>query len=214
MASTALSAQGSILQIATGTGGAKTITAIAVGNPTIITSAAHGLNNGDVVAVAGVTGADAALINGFSWVVTNKTTNTFAVQLDSTGKTLTASGTATPNTYTAIANVKTFTGFDGSSSEIDKTNLSSAAKEFSLGLVDPGHFTVEMDQDLGDAGQLALRAAQASGATKSFKLILPAGTTPTASFNALVKKVSSQGGVDAIVKSSAELRITGAITWA
>ena len=34
MASTALSAQGSTLQIATGTGGAKTITAIAVGNPT------------------------------------------------------------------------------------------------------------------------------------------------------------------------------------
>jgi hypothetical protein len=53
-----------------------------------------------------------------------------------------------------------------------------------------------------------------AGTTKGFKLILPAGTTPTASFNALVKKVSSQGGVDAIVKSSAELRITGAITWA
>jgi hypothetical protein len=214
MASTAISAQGSILQIATGTGGAKTITGITVGNPTIITSAAHGFNNGDVVAIAGVTGTDAALLNGLSWVVTNKTTNTFAVQLDSTGKTLTATGTATPTTYTAIGNVKTFSGFDGTSSEIDKTNLASVAKEFSLGLVDPGHFTVEMDQDLGDAGQIALRAAQVAGTTKGFKLILPAGTTPTASFNALVKKVSSQGGVDAIVKSSAELRITGAITWA
>lgn len=214
MASTAISAQGSILQIATGTGGAKTITGIVVGNPTIITSAAHGLNNGDVVAIAGVTGADAALINGQSWVVTNKTTNTFAVQLDSTGKTLTATGTATPTTYTAIGNVKTFSGFDGAASEIDKTNLSSTAKEFALGLVDPGNFTIEVDQDLGDAGQLALRAAQVAGTTKGFKLILPAGVTPTASFSALVKKFSSQGGVDAVAKSSIELRITGPITWA
>lgn len=214
MASTAISAQGSILQIATGTGGAKTITGIAVGNPTIITSSAHGFNNGDVVVIAGVAGADAALINGQSWVVTNKTTNTFAVQLDSTGKTLTAAGTATPTTYTVINNVKSFSGFDGSASEIDKTNLSSVAKEFALGLVDPGNFTIEMDQDLGDAGQIALRAAQVAGTTKGFKLILPAGATPTASFNALVKKLSSQGGVDAIVKASAELRITGAITWA
>jgi len=214
MTSSAISAQGSILQIATGTGAAKNITAIAVGNPTIITSAAHGLSNGDVVAIAGVTGADAALLNGQSWVVTNKTTNTFAVQLDSTGKTLTATGTATPNTYTAISNLKTFTGFDGSASEIDKTNLASTAKEFALGLVDPGHFTFEVDQDLSDAGQLAVRAAQLSGITKGFKMILPAGITPTASFNALVKKVSSQGGVDQIVKNSIELRITGAITWA
>ncbi|MDQ5878867.1 MAG: hypothetical protein QG638_1601, partial [Pseudomonadota bacterium] len=35
--STAISAQGSTLQISTGTGGAKTITGIAVGSPTIIT---------------------------------------------------------------------------------------------------------------------------------------------------------------------------------
>ena len=61
-----ISAQGSTLQISTGTGGAKTITAITVGNPTIITSAAHGLSNGDVVTFASLTGADAALLNGMS----------------------------------------------------------------------------------------------------------------------------------------------------
>lgn len=215
MASTAISAQGSILQVATGTGGAKTISAIAAGNPTILTSTAHGFSNGDVVALAAFAGADAALLNGLSFVVASKTANTFAVAVDTTGKTITTTvATATPTTYTAVGNVKTFSGFDGASSEIDKTNLASAAKEFSLGLNDPGHFTIEVDQDLGDAGQLALRAAQISGATKGFKLMLPAGATPTASFNALVKKISSSGGVDAIVKSSIELRITGAITWA
>ena len=213
MASTAISAQGSILQIATGTGGAKTITAIAVGNPTILTSAAHGFSAGDVVAIAGVTGADAALINGLSWVVAYKTTNTFAVELDSTGKTLTATGTATPNTYTTVNNLKTFSGFDGQAGEIDVTNLSSVAKEFRLGLTDPGHFQIEMDQDMADAGQLAMRAAQASGVIKSFKLVLPSGATPTATFTAFVKSFSTSGGVDQVAKASSQLRISGAVTW-
>jgi len=79
MASTAISAQGSTVQIASGTSGAKTITGVAVGNPTIITSTAHGLVNGDVVTFAGLTGTDAALLNGQTFVVKNKTTNTFAV---------------------------------------------------------------------------------------------------------------------------------------
>ena len=73
MPSTAISAQGSIVQIATGSGGAKTITGVAVGNPTILTSAAHGFSNGDVVTFAALTGADAALLNGQTLVVRDKT---------------------------------------------------------------------------------------------------------------------------------------------
>ena len=76
MPSTAISAQGSIVQIATGSGGAKTITGVAVGNPTILTSAAHGFSNGDVVTFAALTGADAALLNGLTFTVRDKTTNT------------------------------------------------------------------------------------------------------------------------------------------
>lgn len=213
MASTAISAQGSIFQIGTGTGGAKTITAIAVGFPTIITATSHGFSNGDVVTIAGVTGVDAALLNGLSWVVQNVTTSTFSVALNSLGKALTATGTATPVTYTAIGNLKTFSGFDGQANELDITNLSSTAKEFALGLTDPGNFQIELDLDNGNAGQLALRAKQASGALSNFKLILPAGTTPTASFSGLVKSFSTSGGVDQIAKASVQIRISGAVTW-
>src|SRR5262245_45201011 len=98
MPSTAISAQGSLLQVSSTAGSAKTITGVAVGFPTIITSAAHGLTNGDVVTFAGVTGADAALLNGVSAVITNVTTNTFAVGINTVGKTITAAGTATPVT--------------------------------------------------------------------------------------------------------------------
>ena len=126
MASTAISAQGSIVQIATGSGGAKTITGVAVGNPTILTSSAHGFSNGDVVTFAALTGADAALLNGLTFTVRDKTTNTFAVSVDTTGKTITAgSGTATPTTFTQINNIKTFSGFDGQASELERKFLIS-----------------------------------------------------------------------------------------
>ena len=215
MTSSAISAQGTALQIGTGTGGAKTITAIAVGYPTILTCSGHGLTAGTRVTAASFAGADAALLNSLVWTVTNVTTNTFAVQLDSTGKTITvSSSTMTPVTYTAVANVKTMTAFDGSASEIDKTNLASSAKEFALGLIDPGHVTFDLDQDNSDGGQQALRTAQTAGTIQNFKVILPSGTTPTASFTGYVKKITSQLGVDQVVKSSVEIRISGPITWA
>jgi hypothetical protein len=166
-----------------------------------------------VVAVAGVTGADAALINGFSWVVKYKTANTFAVELDSTGKTLTATGTATPNTYTAVKNLNTFAGFDGQASELDKTNLDSTAKEVMLGLVDYGQITFGLDQDNADAGQIACRAAYVGGTTKLWKLTLP--NTNVASFSGLVKQFGIAGGVDKVVEvPSLVIRVTGPVTWA
>lgn len=217
MASTAISAQGTIVQIATGTGGAKTISGtVGVGNPTVFTATAHGFSNGDVVAIAALTGADAALVNGFNWTVMFKTTNTFAINLDTTGKTITVgSGTATPNTYTAIANIKSLSEFEsGSASEIDVTNLSSTAKEKRLGLVDNGGFSLAIHHTNADAGQAALQARRIDGAAVNMKVILPSGTTPTASFSGLIKKFSKNASVDGVVEGSADVTINGAITWA
>jgi len=210
--STAISAQNSTLQVSTGTGGAKTITGIAVGYPTIITSAAHGFSNGDVVAIAGVTGADAALLNGYSWAVTNVTTNTYAVQLNSVGKTLTATGTATPNTYTKVNNFKDYNGFDGKSSEIDVTHLESTAKEVRAGLMDNGSLSINIDRDTSDAGQQALLAAQVSGAVKNFKLTLP--NAVVGSFAGIVTQFSLSGKVDDVLKTPCTIRISGSVTWA
>jgi hypothetical protein len=210
MASSAFSAQGSVLKIGTGSGAAKTITAVAVGNPTIFTSAAHGFANGDVVTVAGVTGVDAALFNGLTFSVRNITTNTFALFVDTTGKAITATGTATSTTFTAIANIHDFSGFDGAASELDRTNLDSLAKEFGLGLTDPGQFTFNIDYDSTNAGHIALRSKQVSGIISSFQLTLPNGAVPT--FSAYVKKFSLAGGVDALAKTAVDLRITGAVT--
>lgn len=211
MSSTAISAQGSVLSIATGTGSAKTISAIALGNPTILSSTAHGLNNGDVVTLAALTGADMATLNGQVLSVRNMTANTFAVYVDTTGKVITVgAGTATTSTWAAIGNMKDFTGFDGSASEIDITNLDSLAKEFRLGLTDPGQFSFNLDYDGTNVGHIALRAKQVSGIQSTFKLVLP--NTSGVSFNGFVKKFSLAGGVDAVVKTAVDIRLTGLAT--
>lgn len=210
MTSTAISAQGTDISIGTGTGAAKTISAISLGNPTIITATAHGLTNGDVVTLAGLTGVDAAVLNGQAVSVRNVTTNTFAVYIDTTGKTITAAGTATSVSFTSIANVRSFSGFDGAASEIDVTNFASVAKEFVLGLVDSGMLTFELDYDSDNSGHIALRAKQVAGSLSGFKMTLPDATVIT--FNAYVKKFSLAGGVDAVIRTSVDLRITGAIT--
>lgn len=208
--SSAISAQGSVISIGTGTGVAKTISGISLGNPTIITATAHGFVNGDTVTIAGLTGANAATINGQTWSVRNITTNTFAVYVDTTGLTITAAGTATSVTFTAIANVKTFSGFDGSASEIDVTNLDSTAKEFKLGLVDSGSLSMEIDYKSTEASHIALRAKQVSGVITNFKVVLPDATSIT--FTAFVKKFSLQGGVDAVAHTTVDLRLSGSIT--
>lgn len=215
-ASTAISAQGTIVQIATGAGSAKTVTAVAVGFPTILTSAAHGFANGDVITFSsGFTGANASALNGKTYTVVNKTTNTFAVLEDTTGLTITAgTATATSTTYTAVGNIVVINEFEsGSASEIDVTHLSSSAKEKRLGLVDNGAFSLNIQHSNADAGQAALQARRLDGAAVNMKIILPTGTTPTASFSALVKKFSKSAAVDGVVNGSCDIAVNGAVTW-
>lgn len=212
MASTAISAQGSTLSISGSAGTAKTITGISVGNPTIITSAAHGFGNGDVLTLSGLTGTDAASLNGKTVVAKNVTANTYVFDIDSTGLNLTASGTATPVSWVKIGNLTSFKGFDGTASEIDVTNMDSVAKEFRLGLQDFGHFTFDVDKNFADPGQMACDAAKASATQKNFKLSLPNGTNAT--FAGYVKNSPLDGGVDQTLKTSGvQIRITGNVTF-
>ena len=212
MSSTAISAQGSILQVGSGSGSGLTISAISLGYPTIITCTAHGQPNGAVVALAGLTGANAGVLNGLSVPIRDVTTNTFSIDVNTLGLTITAAGTATPVTYTTINNLKTFNGFDGQASVLDVTNLSSSAKEIKLGIVDPGTIQLEMDLDTSDAGQAVLLAAYNGSLSKNFLLTLP--NSHTATFVAFVRKFTAAGGVDQVVKRQCDLQITGPVTWA
>lgn len=215
MASTAISAQGSVVYIGSGSGSAKTITSLVAGFPTIFTSAAHGFVNGDVVTLAGIGGADAALLNGQVGVVNNKTANTFAIDIDTTGKAVASTtGTATPVTWTKIANIKTFSTPEGQSTEIDVSNLDSTAKEFIMGLRDSGTISLNGDFGSADAGQVAVRAAHVANPQplKPFKMVLPDATA--FSFSAFVKKAPLSIDTDKQITTSIDLRISGSFTIA
>lgn len=212
MTSSAIPAQGSTLQIGTGTGPAVNITGLALGFPTIVKAAGHPLKNGDIVSFAGLAGNTA--LNGLTPVIKNVTTDTFAVDVDTTGgAAYTNGGTATPVAWTKISNLLTYKGFDGQAAELDATNLDSDAKEFKPGLQDWGQFTVDYHKDFSDPGQQALDAAKAARAVKPFKFTLPNGKTRT--FNALVKNSPIEGGVDQLVKAAGvALRISGNVVEA
>ena len=206
MPSTAISAQNATVQISTGTGGAKNITAIALGFPTILTIAAHGFSNGDVEVLAGIVGT--TVLNGQTVTVKNKTTNTIAIDVDTTGGAAYVSGgTATPNTYTNVKNVKSFTPPAQAATELDLTNLDSVNKETIPGLIDPSSLSMTVDIDYTDAGQQAVRAANAAGLTKNWKINMPNGKV--ISFSGWVKKFDTgSGAVDAVSKSNLEIRLT------
>ncbi|WP_231129475.1 phage tail tube protein [Burkholderia vietnamiensis] len=207
MGSTAVSAQGSKIEIqGSGVSTPKNISGLALGFPTIISSSAHGFQNGDIVTFAGLLGN--TTLNGVTATVKNVTAGTYAVDVDTTGGTAyTSGGTATPNTWVKVKNAKAFKGFDGKPAKIDVTNLDSAMKESRPGLVDGGQFSVDVDIDVTDPGQQALRANFLTGAITNFRLTLPNGKTRT--FPAYVESFPWDGGVDKVVTSTANLIITG-----
>jgi hypothetical protein len=211
--STAILANGTLIQIATGTGGAKTVTGLALGFPTIVTSAAHGLNNGDVVTFAALAGN--TTLNGLTLSIKNVTTNTFAVDVNTTGGAAwTSGGTATPVTFSTIGNAKSFSTLDGQNAEVDITNLQSPAKEFRSGFYDGGATSFDLDLDNADAGQVAARAAMQAGTVKQFKIIFPSGATPTLTFSATVRKMNASGQADGTIKGTLEVRMTGTYAFA
>ena len=219
MSKAAQLAQKSKIYIAGTAGAAINITAIAPGNPTIVTITGHGLANGDVLTIAGVTGADAALLNGITGagsVVTNHTVgavnDTIALNVDTTGKTLEATGTVTPANWTQITNVKSIKPGGATASKIDVTDLDSDAKEYETGLLDNGTVACDFFDVVTDPGQLAVLAAFQAAANQNFKVALTGGSTRT--FNAAVLKFNTipDAAVDGAQTGSFELQISGAVT--
>lgn len=205
----AISAQGSKVYLGTGTGGAKTITALTQAFNAQVTSAAHGLAVGDRVTFASVGGM--TQINTLTGTVLAKDTNTFVVNIDSRGfSAYTSGGTATPVTWTQIAGVNSFDWQDGEGSDIDVTTLDSTSKEYLVGLQDAGSLSLDINVETADAGQIAAAAAKAAGTVKEFKIELPNAALRT--FQGIVKSMPESGGVDAKVSGSMSIRITGAVT--
>lgn len=209
----AIPSQGTILEIAGAGGGAKNVSAIAVGYPTILTSAAHGLKRGDVVTLSDFTGAHAADLNGKVVVIQYVTTGTVAVGINTTGRTINGNGKITAATWTGVGEIVDMDRAGGTRSEIDVSHLESTSKEFLAGLRDSGSYTFSMNWLFGDAGQAAVLAAEGSDDPATFKVTYPSNDTLT--FDGYVTSVSGPSlGVDDKLSGSVTIRISGDLTWA
>ena len=201
-----------------GTGGAaKNITAAAPGFPTILTSSAHGLKNGDIVAIAaiaGTLGTDATNgLNGKTFVVQNVTANTFAVQANTVGLTYTSGGTATPSNWVQVKEVKGINPAGAQVSTVDVTDLDSAAMEYMAGLPDNGTLSIEINILESDPGQAACLAKFLASETANFKIDT---ATKSRTFNGLITSWPTipEAVVNGVQVGSAQIQVNGAVTVA
>ncbi|MCK9351020.1 MAG: hypothetical protein M0P44_07360 [Clostridiales bacterium] len=208
-------AQGTKLEMSTGTGSAVTITDITLANPTILTAAAHGLSNGDVVTAASFAGDDAASINGNTYVVMYKTDDTFAIALDSTDLTITDntdSATMTPESYTEIGNILDWDNPSDTKNMIDFTTLESTRQEERPGMPRNVDLTFNLNWTSDDAGLLAAETARANDTLKTFKITYSDNSAHT--FTGYVTGITNSGAVDDKVASSITIHRTGDLTLA
>ena len=212
----ALESQGAKLEMAGADGGAETITVMTLSNPTILTSVGHALVNGDIVTLANFAGADAATLNDKVAVVRNVTDDTFAVDIDTTGLTITDNtdaATATPKAWGEIGEITDMSREDPGASEIDVTHLQSTQKEYLMGLEDSGTVSISLNWLFDDAGQTALLAAKAARTEQSFRITYSDDSTMT--FDGYVKTFSGPtASVDGKLSASLVIKITGDITIA
>lgn len=109
-----------------------------------------------------------------------------------------------------VGGIQSFS-IDSTADERDTTTLASTAKEFKLGLQDNGTLQLSTLYDPSDVGQAAMIAARASNTVREVVMTLSGGQIAT--FNTLVKSLPIDGSADEDLKSTIDLRITGAIVW-
>jgi hypothetical protein len=120
-------------------------------------------------------------------------------------------GSGSPLVYTDIPEIMSFSGPGGSGQVIDTTDLQSAAIEKVMGLYDEGQLSFEINYIPENAQHIALRAARAAQALTKFKLLFPDAGDTVWSFDAYVTTFTVSAGVNASIKASVTLEITGNI---
>lgn len=139
---------------------------------------------------------------------------TTSTAISAQGTTVEIESSDTPGAWKTIGNVKSFSDLEsGSAGEIDVTDMTSDEKEYLLGLADPGTFSLAVLHSHADDGQEEVAVRRNNGTKAAFRITLPTGPTPVATFDGFVKKFSKSGGVDAAVQGAIDVRVTGAISW-
>jgi len=120
---------------------------------------------------------------------------------------------ASPQVFTTISEIKTFSGPTGSAAVIDVTDLSSTAKEKRMGLADEGQLSFTINYIPDNTQHTLLRTRRASREETDFKMVFTDDSPSTTwSFSAFVTGFAVSGAVDNVVEANVTLEITGTIT--
>lgn len=205
-----LESQGTKLEMSSGTGSPVTTMTATVGNPTVLTKSNHGLKNGTVGTLSAFTGTDSGLMNDKVVIVKYATTNTFAVDIDTTEKTLEASnGTFTPKSYTEIGNILDWDNPSDTKNMIEYTTLGSIRQEEKPGIPRNVDVTFNINWTTGNTGLLAAETARAANEIKTFKLTYSDNKVHT--FDGYVTSISNSGAMDDKISGSITIRRTGSL---
>ncbi|MBB3260002.1 hypothetical protein F4827_005074 [Paraburkholderia bannensis] len=95
------------------------------------------------------------------------------------------------------------------SSKIDVTTVGSKAKEYALGLSDPGTFAMSGNWKTSDAAQQALITAHADKKPRIFKTTFPDNSSFV--FAGLVDQYTWSADVDNVVTGTFNVQVTGSV---
>lgn len=120
-------------------------------------------------------------------------------------------GLGSPVAYHVIPEINSFTGPGGAGQIIDVSDLSSEAVEKIMGLPDEGQLSFEINYIPENAYHAALRAARSNQTVTSFEIAFPDTGATVWTFLGFVTNFSTSAGVNAPIKASITIDISGAV---
>ena len=177
------------------------VTALTKANPGVATSTAHGLANGDVIWMSGVTGMEE--LDGQIARVASVATNDFALEgIDTTlFGTFTAGNAIKVSTWATLARARSLESGAASANRLDATVLLDTTKQYAFGLSDQPEITVDGLSDIGSAGVQAITAAAKHNTILSFRVTY-IGQSAVRVFRGQVTLPSESVSVDQLATSS------------
>lgn len=205
--------QGTVFQVETSRATHKKITAISTAVAAIFTITTHGFSVGQTLYVDAEDGMP-ELAAGEYVVATVPSANTFTLAgVDTSGYAAFATGSPSDNSaalvvYTTFCELTGYNQQGGQADTIDATTVCSTAKEFEVGLRDTGTLTLDYNAAPLQPVQVALEAADASGAIIAVRVVFPRSGGTIIMFGS-IQSLSLSGSVGDLHKANASIKLTG-----
>lgn len=167
--------RGVTVEVQATTSAPKTVTAVTLANPGVVTSAAHGLSDGSAGYFTSIVGM--VQLDGQVARVDNGDTNTFEIEgLDTTNYSTFTSGSFVPiATWATLGNASGYSIGGGEADKIDQTTLLDIIRQEVTGLLPSQSVTINGFSEFQSAGMLICQNAAMNTTALVFRVTLADG---------------------------------------